>query len=100
MQRYDDAYVDEESAQSGADTADADYERWAEQQPKPGPSRPYVTELPNSDESDVLSKNDLLRMLENSARDDYWKTLGQHADGDATIEDVEAAYAQLLEWRR
>ena len=35
-----------------------------------------------------------------AARDEYYKRLGQHADGKGTIEQVEEAYGDLIQFRR
>ena len=37
---------------------------------------------------------------ERQARDEFYKSLHRHADGRGTIEEVEAAYRELLPYRR
>jgi hypothetical protein len=75
------------------------------------PHRGPVVELPGRE----LSEEEIGRRLKDdepeaaprarpatewAARDEYYKRLGQHADGKGTIEQVEEAYGDLIQFRR
>ena len=55
------------------------------------------------DKHDIVIKDPHLPVkpvTERDARDAYWKALRQHANGKGTIEQVEAAYRELLPYRK
>jgi hypothetical protein len=104
--RYDRATDEEDSAAAANDAAVAEYQHWEASQPRreypPYEGQPVKELLPEPENSGLQLPTvaELHRSFENSARNDYYETLNRHADGEASIEEVEEAYRELRMYTR
>ena len=113
---FDSRVGHETRAPSGDDTvrcmaigcAEGDYERYPEYAPE---REPIEEEQPFDLTAEILKRLESqppleraqpqpLPQSEDEARDAYYRAIRMHADGAASIEDVEAAYGHLLPYRR
>ena len=106
QERYDDAAAEEGEATEANEQTVAEFEHWQSQQPKkeyePYEGKPRYVELPEpeTDSPPPLTPAEIDRAFESLDRDEYYRVLNAHADGKATIEEVEEAYARLPRYSR
>ena len=87
-----------------SDDVYTEHKRARNQQPKkeyePYEGKPRYVELPEpeTDSPPTLTPAEIDRAFENLDREEYYRVLNAHADGKATIEEVEAAYARVAKY--